>query len=117
MYPIREATLGDLNAIEALIEASVWGLATGDYSDAKIRGALAGAWGVDTQLIRDETYFVVDANAVIAAGGWSYRQTLFGNDTEGGRDPSPIDHALADGLTIQFVPMTRTLATKSEKGK
>jgi len=71
MYPIREATLGDLNAIEALIEASVWGLATGDYSDAQIRGALAGAWGVD----------------------------------------------LADGLTIQFVPMTRTLATKSEKGK
>ncbi|MEW5251777.1 GNAT family N-acetyltransferase [Microbulbifer discodermiae] len=86
-YTIREAEESDIPAIRPLIEESVRILAADDYSQEQIRGALLSAWGVDTQLICDKTYFVVENGAdLIGCGGWSYRATLFGNDSEGNRD-------------------------------
>ena len=84
---IRTATLQDASRIEALIKLSARGLATDDYSEQQIEGALKAAWGLDTQLILDETYFVVESEGhIVASGGWSYRKTLFGNDAETARD-------------------------------
>ena len=45
--------------------------------------------GLDTQLIDDGTYFVVEQDGVLAGcGGWSRRATLYGGDGSPGRDAS-----------------------------
>ncbi len=92
MYQIRVARLNDCEPIERLIQSSVRGLAVSDYSQEQIEAALVRAWGLDTQLIKDETYFVVENDeALVACGGWSFRQTLFGNDSESARNAAVAD--------------------------
>ncbi|MFT5450982.1 MAG: GNAT superfamily N-acetyltransferase [Enterobacterales bacterium] len=84
--------LSDQVAITALIKKSVRVLALTDYSSEQIEGALKSAWGLDTQLINDQSYFVVEDNKkIIASGGWSFRKTLFGNNNESGRDALKLD--------------------------
>ena len=60
---------------------------------SQIEAALTGAFGVDTTLIRDGTYFVAETRdgSVVACGGWSRRRTLFGSDTRAERDESWLD--------------------------
>jgi GNAT superfamily N-acetyltransferase len=67
----------------------------GDYTPDQIDAALRGAFGLDTALIRDGTYFVAvdDAGAIVACGGWSRRRTLFGSDARGERDDTWLDPA------------------------
>jgi GNAT superfamily N-acetyltransferase len=60
-FALRLATDKDITALHALIEASVRGLQAGDYTPAQIEGALGTVLGLDTQLIRDGTYFVAEA--------------------------------------------------------
>lgn len=49
-----------------------------------MEAALGGVFGVDTQLIRDRTYYVAEHEQRIAGcGGWSKRRSLYGGD--GGR--------------------------------
>jgi GNAT superfamily N-acetyltransferase len=91
-YTLRLATLDDRPELERLIARSARGLSVGDYTDEQVEGALRGAFGVDTQLIRDGTYFVVqDATRIVGCGGWSRRRTLFGGDTHETRDGSELD--------------------------
>src|ERR1700733_7228980 len=92
MPTLRKATLADIPALETLIARSARGLSTGDYSQAQIEGALRGAFGVDSQLLADETYFVVeDVGQMVGCGGWGFRSTLFGGDARAGRDTSILD--------------------------
>jgi GNAT superfamily N-acetyltransferase len=106
---LRQATLDDVPALESLIARSARGLSTADYRPAQVEGALRGAFGVDTQLVNDQTYFVAEARqrrglpqkstvplpeeagAIVGCGGWSFRSTLFGSDARGGRDSSLLD--------------------------
>jgi GNAT superfamily N-acetyltransferase len=89
---LRKATLADVPGLQALIARSARGLSTVEYRPAQIEGALQGAFGVDTQLLSDQTYFVVEeAGEFIGCGGWSYRSTLFGGDARAGRDGSTLD--------------------------
>ena len=92
-YQVRNATPADEPALRELIARSIRALGAGDYSPDQIEAALKGAFGVDTALIRDETYFVIatDAGEIVGCGGWSKRRTLFGSDTRGGRDDSYLD--------------------------
>jgi GNAT superfamily N-acetyltransferase len=91
---LRKATLADIPALDALIARSARGLSTGDYRPAQIEGALRGAFGVDTQLLADQTYFVVeDDGQLVGCGGWSFRSTLFGGDARAGRDSATLDPA------------------------
>jgi len=78
---IRLATMQDIPALRELIHESVTGLSVQHYSRAQIASALSHVFGVDTQLIQDETYFVAEVEKQIAgSGGWSKRKTLFGGD-------------------------------------
>ncbi len=86
-YLIRKAKLDDCSNIKDLIELSARKLSTQDYTPEQIERALQGAFGVDMQLIKDGTYFIVEDNEVIIGyGGWSYRKTLFGGDKQEARD-------------------------------
>ena len=82
MIALRLARLEDLAAIEALIARSARELSAGYYTPAQVAALLRYVFGADTQLIRDGTYFVCESvgGALVAAGGWSRRGTLFGAD-------------------------------------
>ena len=94
-YVLRAATLEEAPLLEQLIAASARGLSRGDYNEAQIEAAIGTAWGVDTELIHDRTYFAADAGGdVVACGGWSRRKTLFGGDRQPGRQSELLDPAV-----------------------
>ena len=89
---LRRAARADIPLLAGLIERSAHALSAADYTEAQVAGALRGAFGVDTQLVDDGTYFVAEEGGVIAGcGGWSFRATLFGGDTRTDRDASMLD--------------------------
>jgi N-acetylglutamate synthase-like GNAT family acetyltransferase len=91
-YELRKATLEDRPALEELIAESARGLSRGHYTDAQVEAALGSAFGVDSELIRDGTYFVAEADGrIVGCGGWSRRATLFGSDAQPGRRPDLLD--------------------------
>jgi GNAT superfamily N-acetyltransferase len=50
--------------------------------------------GLDSQLIEDGTYFVIEQDGAIAGcGGWSRRATMYGGDSSPGRDAALLDPA------------------------
>ena len=95
-FTIRQAVHTDIPMLRKLIEVSVRGLQARDYSPSQIESALATVYGVDSQLIGDGTYFVVEVAIaadqavqaishrsellIVGCGGWSRRKTLFGAD-------------------------------------
>ena len=92
---LRRATLADLQFLGPLIAASARELGKDDYAPEQVEGALRGAFGTDTQLIRDGTYFVIEAGDRLAGcGGWSRRRTLFGSDARSDRDSTELDPAV-----------------------
>ena len=92
--PLRRAALSDVPAIKRLIALSARGLCGADYTDAQIEAAIGTAWGCDTELIRDGTYFVAEAEGnLVACGGWGKRWTLFGGDAQPGRVSELLDPA------------------------
>lgn len=91
-YQLRKARLDDQPVLEKLIARSARDLSAQDYTPEQVEGALRGAFGVDTQLIRDETYFVVESEGrIVGCGGWSRRRTLFGGDAHAQRDAAELD--------------------------
>lgn len=92
---LRKAIHPDISVLATLIDASVRGLQQADYSPSQIESALASVYGVDTQLIADGTYFVVEAKSaggeIVGCGGWSQRKTLYGGDVWKGREDSLLD--------------------------
>lgn len=79
-FKIRKAKLDDVPAIEKLIAESVRGLSTEDYDARQIELSIRTVFGVDSELIADETYFVVESETgeMAGCGGWSKRKTLYG---------------------------------------
>jgi GNAT superfamily N-acetyltransferase len=87
----RIATHDDLPAIRPLVLAAIDELQRGFLDDAQIAASHA-IMGVDTQLIDDGTYFVVEVDGRLAGcGGWSRRATLYGGSHSAGRDASMLD--------------------------
>ena len=91
---LRQAIAADIPSLRVLIDGSVRGLQAVDYTPAQIEGALQTVYGVDSQLIADGTYYVVESGSqpiLVGCGGWSKRKTLFGGDRWTGREHSLLN--------------------------
>jgi len=94
-FTIRPANSDDVPSLRELIVRSVRVLQAGDYTPAQLDGALESVFGVDTQLVEDGTYFVVESleGDLAGCGGWSKRKTLYGGDQWIDRADSLLDPA------------------------
>jgi len=90
----RPAVPGDIPALNLLIATSATELSRGYYTPAQVASLLAHVFGVDTRLIEDGTYYVIDRDGQpVACGGWSRRRTLFGGDQFAAREDEALDPA------------------------
>lgn len=93
MLTHRLATPADLPELRALMALSIEQLQR-DFLDAATIVASRAVMGLDTQLIEDGTYIVVEAAGRLAGcGGWSRRATLFGGSHTAARDDRLLDPA------------------------
>lgn len=90
----RLATEADIPGIAALMDRAIESLQSA-YLSADEIAASRLSMGLDTQLIADRTYFLVEQGGALAGcGGWSYRATLYGgNHSTELRDDRPLDPA------------------------
>lgn len=89
----RLARRNDLDALRTLMDAAIGELQRPFLDDRQIASSRA-IMGLDTQLIDDGTYFVVEIDGELAGcGGWSRRATLYGSDQTPGRSPALLDPA------------------------
>ena len=87
----RVARAGDIVALERLMEAAIAELQKPFLDAAQIASSRA-LMGLDTQLIEDGTYFIVEVGGELAGcGGWSRRATLYGGDRTPGRSAALLD--------------------------
>ncbi|HEY8610819.1 MAG TPA: GNAT family N-acetyltransferase [Roseomonas sp.] len=89
----RLARRDDVPALAALMEAAIAELQKPFLSATQI-AASRTIMGLDSQLIDDSTYFVVEQDGTLAGcGGWSRRATMYGGDRSPGRDAALLDPA------------------------
>lgn len=87
----RLANGEDLEKLRSLMDLAIGELQKGFLTEAEIASSRS-IMGIDTQLIKDGTYFVVETDGRIAGcGGWSRRRTLYGGDQSPGRDADLLD--------------------------
>jgi len=93
-FTTRIATVEDIPGIAALMDRAIAELQRAYLSDAEIAASRL-SMGLDTQLIADGTYVVVeDAGRIVGCGGWSWRATLYGGDHNPAlRNATPLDPA------------------------
>jgi len=88
---LRLALADDMPVLSALMDRAIGELLR-DFLPPEGVAASYEIMGLDTQLIADGTYFVVeDAGEIAGCGGWSRRATLFGGDHAAGRDAALLD--------------------------
>jgi GNAT superfamily N-acetyltransferase len=88
---VRLALEDDLPALRELMDAAIRELQAAFLSPEQLAASFS-IMGLDTQLVADRTYFVVEAGGRIAGcGGWSRRATLFGGDHTRNRDAALLD--------------------------
>jgi GNAT superfamily N-acetyltransferase len=92
-FSIRTAVEDDIPALRPLMDAAIGELLRPFLPPEKIE-ASREIMGLDTQLIADRTYYVVETGGLaVGCGGWSRRTTLFGGDHSAGRDAALLDPA------------------------
>jgi GNAT superfamily N-acetyltransferase len=101
MLTSRLATEDDLPALQALMARAIDELQRGFLDEAQIAASHA-VMGLDTQLVADRTYFLIEDDGVLAGcGGWSRRATLYGGDHSTSlREPALLDPA-RDGARVR----------------
>lgn len=90
----RIAQLDDLDALHALMRRAIEQLQDDFLTPAQVR-ASHQVMGLDTQLVQDGTYLLVEEHGqIVGCGGWSWRATLYGGDhSVVAREPAPLDPA------------------------
>lgn len=93
MLTHRLATPADEPALRAVMTLAIDQLQSAFLTPDQVR-ASHGFMGLDSRLIADGTYFVVERDGAIAGcGGWSRRATPYGHDASAGRDDRLLDPA------------------------
>jgi len=88
---VRKAELADVAELEPLMRVSVRQLLRPYLTPDEVEASFE-IMGVDTELIRDRVYYVVEDDGVlVGCGGWSRRATLFGADASNSRDSRMLD--------------------------
>lgn len=90
----RLAQTTDLDALNMLMARAI-GFLQKDFLSPEQVLASSQVMGLDSQLVKDQTYFLVEADGrIVGCGGWSWRATLFGGDHSiVAREPMPLDPA------------------------
>jgi GNAT superfamily N-acetyltransferase len=90
----RLAQMEDLPELRALMTRAIEQLQHGFLSPEQVR-ASHKVMGLDTQLVKDQTYFLIETEArIVGCGGWSWRATLYGGDESiVEREPLALDPA------------------------
>lgn len=90
----RIATEADLPQLRALMTRAIEQLQDDFLTPEQVR-ASHKVMGLDTQLVRDGTYFMIEQDGTLAGcGGWSFRATLYGgDDSVVAREPARLDPA------------------------
>ncbi len=79
-FAVRDATEADLASLRSLMALAIDTLHSDFLSPAQVAASRA-IMGLDTHLVTDGTYLVVEEDGVMAGcGGWSWRATLYGGD-------------------------------------
>lgn len=87
MFTHRLAVETDIPAIVSLMDRAISGPLAAFLTPEQI-AASRRLMGLDSQIIADRTYFVVERDGVLAGcGGWSRRITEYGGDHTPGRVP------------------------------
>ena len=87
----RIAQREDLEALKVLMDAAISENQKPYLDESQIASSRA-IMGLDTQLIDDGTYFIVEADGQLAGcGGWSRRATMYGGDQTPGRSAALLD--------------------------
>ena len=87
----RLATVADLGGLRTLMDAAITELQKPFLDPIQIESSRT-IMGLDTQLVEDGTYFVVETKGqVVGCGGWSRRATLYGGDQTPGRNAALLD--------------------------
>jgi GNAT superfamily N-acetyltransferase len=91
---LRQATLDDVDEIEAMMKASIRDLFPMFYDGAQTAASVQYIASLDRSLIEDGTYFGVEANReLVACGGWSRRDKLYTGSGDAGGDARLLDPA------------------------
>lgn len=91
IFTNRIATYDDVNAIKRLMALSMAKLLPDVLTPEQVEKSSL-TMGLDTQLLDDETYFLVlDGEKLVGCGGWSRRRTLYGGNHTAGRDSALAD--------------------------
>ncbi|HXJ00285.1 MAG TPA: GNAT family N-acetyltransferase [Micropepsaceae bacterium] len=87
----RLATPDDVQRLTALMNAAISELLKPFLTADEITASFS-VMGLDTRLIEDGTYFVIESDGSLAGcGGWSRRATLFGGSHSAGRNDALLD--------------------------
>ena len=119
---VRPATRADVPGLNALIDVSSRALSVGFYTPEQIDAAVTYVFGVDTGLVDDGTYFVVETEGLlVGCGGWSRRGSrgvhLARTDGHvaggalyaryGFREVERVTDRMPSGVVLEFVRMRR----------
>ena len=89
----RLACMDDVPSLSALMRDAIDQLQQG-FLDADQLAASRLLMGLDTQLIADGTYFMIESSGTLAGcGGWSRRATHYGGDHSPGREDAVLEPA------------------------
>ncbi len=90
----RIATIDDLGSLHRLMARAIAQLQSDFLTPAQV-SASDKVMGLDTQLVHDGTYFMIESgNSIAGCGGWSFRATLYGGDNSVvAREPARLDPA------------------------